>query len=66
MHRSEEAETLSCAACGSAVDTRASAYVYGADGALCFDCAVKRGGAYNAGEDHWYRVPDVSDLPSDD
>jgi recombinational DNA repair protein (RecF pathway) len=66
MHRSEDRELLACAACGSEVDPRDAAYAYGGGTALCFACAVKRGGAYDAEQDHWFRDPDISDLPHDE
>lgn len=61
MHRSEEAEYVVCASCG--VELRAAERVCAVDGiALCYECALTRGGAYDERHDHWTRTPDVSDL----
>ena len=63
MHRSEAAELMDCAACGATVDVRgARAYAFGTASALCFECALGRGGSYDAAEDRWIEAPRISDL----
>jgi hypothetical protein len=62
MHRAESDELLTCTACGAAINPRDRVYSFGAEGALCFSCAVQRGGEYDAGQDRWTRSPDVSDV----
>jgi len=63
MHRSEAEEMVECAACGATVDTRGtSCFAFGSESALCFDCAVGRGGRFDSGQDRWVEAPRVSDL----
>lgn len=62
MHRSESDELLSCVACGALIDSRDRAYGFGAEGVLCFSCAVERGGEYDAAKDRWTCSPDISDV----
>jgi hypothetical protein len=62
VHRSESRELLCCVACGALVDTREGVYSFGTQGVLCFSCALRRGGAYDAAHDRWTHSPDVSDL----
>jgi len=63
VHRSEEAELLTCLACGSEILPEADrVYAFGDDAALCFDCAVARGGAYDELHDRWAPAPDVGGL----
>jgi hypothetical protein len=67
MHRSEAGELVDCAVCGATVDVRGGrAYVFGGGGALCFECAVGRGGSFDAAQDRWVEAPRISDLPRDD
>lgn len=40
--------------------------VFSSDGvSLCWECALKRGGVFDAKQDRWTRPPDVSDLPDE-
>jgi len=63
MHR-EEAERLSlCADCGAEIDAGVErAYAFGTAGVLCWECAVRRGGAYDGQREAWTRLPQVDDL----
>jgi hypothetical protein len=38
------------------------AFTFGADGVLCWSCAVRRGGIYEAAHDRWTRAPEIGDL----
>ncbi len=66
MHRSE-AEGLvltRCLACGAEISVaRDRAFAVSADEALCFDCAVERGGVYDERLDRWVAPADASNLP---
>jgi hypothetical protein len=65
MDTGENEELTECCECGAeVVPAIDSAYVL--DGAvLCFDCAVRRGGDYDAEEERWTVAPRVSDLPDE-
>ncbi|HVP27596.1 MAG TPA: hypothetical protein VMW35_00370 [Myxococcota bacterium] len=63
MHRSEVRESVCCAACGASIFIgEAREYAYGADSALCFDCAKRRGGTWDEHLGRWAVPPEVSDL----
>ena len=64
MHRSEGQDLVECAACGATCWKRgaAASYAFGDQSALCFDCALGRGGKFDAGEDRWVEAPRISDL----
>lgn len=65
MHRSETYDLVRCANCEeevSADDHRA--YLFGAGAALCYECALERGGRYDEGRDDWTRAPDLSAFAS--
>jgi hypothetical protein len=67
MHRSEAREGVACAACGTVVDlVGGNAYAYGSESALCFDCAVERGGRFDAQQDRWVEAPGLADLARED
>ncbi|MEN8182092.1 MAG: hypothetical protein ABFS46_06110 [Myxococcota bacterium] len=66
MHRSESRELLSCVDCGALVDPREGVYGFGTEGVICFECALRRGGEYDAARDRWTKLPDVSDLAEPD
>lgn len=67
MHRSEAGEMMECAACGATVDARGGrVYAFGTGSALCFECALGRGGSFDAGQDRWVEAPRISDLASDE
>lgn len=65
MHRSETYDLVHCVSCEeeiSADDRRA--YLFGDGAALCYECAIERGGRYDEGRDDWTRAPDVSAFAS--
>jgi hypothetical protein len=63
MHRSEARDIVACLACGEEVSLGVDrVYAVTDDSALCFACAIKRGGAYNEAHDEWTKVPDLSGL----
>lgn len=59
-----EEQWVECAECGSLIPEGAPSFAFGPDPGevLCFECAVRRGGKYDALEDHWTTLPDTSDL----
>jgi len=66
MHRSDESELDSCTECGAEVHaSRDRSYALDAERALCFACAVRRGGVYDEHRDLWVDAPDLADLPTD-
>jgi hypothetical protein len=66
MHRTEERELDSCFSCGAEVHAaRDRAYALDTERVLCFDCATRRGGAYDEAHDLWVRTPDLGDLSLD-
>ena len=57
---------VACAGCGAEIAPEIDrAYAYGPDSYLCFECAERRGGIYDAQEDRWTAAPDVSGLPDE-
>lgn len=32
---------------------------------LCWECALRRGGTFDAKQDRWVALPDISDLPDE-
>lgn len=67
MHRTE-AETMTiCADCGAEFDVeRDRGYAAAASVAICFDCAVKRGGSYDGVFERWVDAPRLVGLQDDD
>lgn len=63
MHESEQERYGRCAGCDAEVATTDRVYAFGEGDVLCFECGVKRGGAYDELEDRWTAVPDVRGLP---
>jgi len=52
-----------CLDCGAEVVAYAArAFAIGSRGALCFDCAVRRGGLYDEITDRWDRDPTLDGL----
>jgi hypothetical protein len=37
-------------------------YAFGYQSAMCFDCAVRRGGSYDAVNERWATLPRIDDL----
>jgi len=67
MHRSEieDMQVTMCASCGEEISAaRDRAYVIGEDEAICFSCAIDRGGEYDELEDRWTEGPDLAGVPS--
>ena len=62
MHRDEAEQIGSCADCNAPTTPGDRGYAFGTTGLLCWECAVRRGGSYEADEDRWTRSPDVADL----
>lgn len=62
----EFAEPVVCFDCGAELWPDVDrAYASGPDTFLCFACAERRGGVYDADEDRWTAAPDVSGLPDE-
>jgi len=63
MRRTESEELAVCAECGAEIVAgRDRSYEFGSSGALCFACAVRRGGSYDESRDRWTTPPDTSGL----
>jgi hypothetical protein len=61
MHRSEARELVECIDCGATIaPDRDRAFAITEDLYLCFDCALRRGGAWDEREDRWMRPPELS------
>ncbi|MCA9619999.1 MAG: hypothetical protein KC731_13330 [Myxococcales bacterium] len=67
-HVEEEESVLTrCAECGVEFDVeRDRGYPFGADAALCFDCAARRGGSYDGVFERWVDPPRLDGLESSD
>lgn len=64
MHRSELRDDSVCADCGAQIAAgRERGFALSAGVALCFACAVERGGVYDEQRDAWTQAPDTADLP---
>ena len=60
MHKEEFESLAECADCGRTIDPALDFVFAMADDAfLCFDCAISRGGLYDAEEERWVVPPDV-------
>lgn len=63
MHRSESEDLVRCASCHAEISLgRDRGYPVTADSALCFACAVKRGGRYDEQHDTWDPGPRLEGL----
>ena len=63
MHRSEARDLVACVACGAEVSLGADrVFALTEDAALCFACAVRRGGSYSEAHDHWTKAPNLNGL----
>jgi hypothetical protein len=59
----EREETTSCADCGALLDIAgARTFAFGEQAVLCWSCAIRRGGRYDAGRESWTTPPSVADL----
>jgi hypothetical protein len=64
--RSDEGALAVCAACGTELEPETErGFRIGDRGALCFECAVERGGAYDETQDRWLEPPDLEGLEPD-
>jgi hypothetical protein len=62
MHESEWDELQQCVDCGSEVAPGTDrAFAFG-DVVLCFDCAVRRGGEFDAQRETWSKAPSLGDI----
>jgi len=67
MHRSDERSLVECAACGANVDIDLGrSFALGPASALCFECALERGGRFDEATDSWVETPSLSDVAQDD
>jgi hypothetical protein len=63
MHREEVREFGACLDCGTETSPAAGrSYAFGSSGVLCWECALRRGGSYDAERDDWSVAPQVGDL----
>jgi hypothetical protein len=63
MHRSEALDLVACLSCGAEVSLGVDrAFALTEDSALCFACAVRRGGSYSEAHDQWTKSPNLSGL----
>lgn len=63
VHRSENEQYSNCSDCGAVIAAGAErGFLFGSDGVLCWECALRRGGAYDARHECWTRSPRVDDL----
>jgi hypothetical protein len=66
MHEQEWNELQSCVDCGANIEPGSDrAYVLSEELCLCFACAVRRGGKYDALHETWSVAPDVSGEPDE-
>jgi recombinational DNA repair protein (RecF pathway) len=63
MHRSEERQLTRCAECDTEIDPgRERGFGLGGGGALCYECALRRGGRYDEVQDRWVEEPQLGGL----
>lgn len=62
MEEEEFEDTVECWECGEAIADPGEAYWFSPEGALCLECAARRGGEYDELADRWTREPDTTDL----
>jgi hypothetical protein len=56
-------EQTTCLECGEAIwPEKDRAFAASPESYLCFECAERRGGVYDAQQDRWTTPPDVTDL----
>jgi len=60
----EEPEAIPCADCGEAIFASGRGYAFGTEQWLCWQCAERRGGRYDAHRECWSGAPEVGDLRS--
>jgi hypothetical protein len=63
MHRSEALDLVSCLSCGAEVSLGVDrVFAVTEESALCFACAIRRGGSYNEAHDSWTKSPNLHGL----
>jgi len=66
MHSQELTELTDCCDCGAAIAAATDrSFAVSDEEVLCFDCAVRRGGVYDALWERWTLVPNVAGLPDE-
>lgn len=66
MDEEELDELDECVDCGATVDVETDpSFPFGSRGVLCLECAIRRGGIYDADEDRWTSPPDLRGLESE-
>ena len=60
----DEREVASaCADCGEPIEPRgARSYEFGEQSQLCWSCAIRRGGSYDAKHERWTTKPSTANL----
>jgi len=66
MHRSEMEAMVPCAGCGTAIPDDSRSFAFGETQLLCWECAIRRGGSFDAKEDRWITEPHTEDLPAEE
>ena len=65
MEREEVENQEPCADCGAVVlEGLSPSYIFGQGIVLCWKCAIRRGGKYDAEKDNWVEPPHTADLPA--
>lgn len=66
MEEQEWNELQSCVDCGASIDPALDrGYMLSDELCLCFACAARRGGKYDALHETWTVAPDVADEPDE-
>jgi hypothetical protein len=66
MDEEELDELVECLDCGEPIVPGPDrAFAVSSEAFLCYACALRRGGAYDVGEDRWVSPPDVADEPDE-
>jgi hypothetical protein len=66
MHNQEANDLTDCCDCGASIAPAIDrAFGLNDEEFLCFDCAVLRGGVYDAREERWTVAPNVTGLPDE-
>jgi hypothetical protein len=67
MHRQEANQLANCVDCGAEISAAMDrSYASGGIGVLCWECAVRRGGSYDAERDEWSVSPELWGLEPED
>jgi hypothetical protein len=60
----DEEGTVACIDCGNEIFAADRSYEFGSEQLLCWQCAERRGGRYDAHQERWTDAPEVGDLRS--